>query len=456
MTFRRKTTWILISITAGLTLALAGLVYPRAYREQLEGVRQRVQGIAATAALSIDNELHQRVLLHGLGEALLKEPDYQTLQEQLRKILGANPGVRYAWTMVRGKARGEMIFVGDIGGKEAHPGLPYDASRIPDLWMGLKEPAADRTPVKDPWGTSISGYAPIRNKQGEFVAVLGVDVYAQELEQFQQRFRQFLGFSLLAGLLLAVLLGSVSARWISQPIDRLIHGMRQVEAGDLTHQVELKSGDEFEEAAGAFNRMTDGLRKAREELRTAFLKTVQSLVSALEAKDPYTRGHSTSVTHYATEMARVLGRPTAEIEMLGRLAVLHDIGKIGIHDQVLLKPGVLTSEERQSMQHHPTIGAKILAPLGLSPEELTLIVSHHEWEDGRGYPAGLDRSKISDLVAIVSVADAYDAMTSNRSYRHAMKPADALAELRRGVGTQFRKEIVEALATILQKQGVVS
>jgi putative nucleotidyltransferase with HDIG domain len=201
--------------------------------------------------------------------------------------------------------------------------------------------------------------------------------------------------------------------------------------------------------------MTKGLQSARAELRAAFLRTIQSLMTALEAKDPYTRGHSVSVVGYAAEIAKALAKPEREIEMLERLSVLHDIGKIGVHDATLSKPSALNPEERHSIQQHPAIGAKILAPLDLSPEELGLIASHHEREDGAGYPQGLDRSKISDLVAIVSVADAYDAMTSHRPYRHAMPASKALAELRRGAGTQFRPEVVEALAIVLEKKGLV-
>jgi len=449
MTFQRRVTGVLVLVIGSFILLAASVVTPLAYRENLEGMRQMVRGIAATGTLSIDGDRHEAIPPNPSAVTL---PAYQELQNQLRKILGTNPGLRYVWTMVPGKQPDEMLFVGDVGGAEPKPGLAYKASRIPELLAGFQGPSADRTPVKDLWGISVSGYAPIRNKTGKVVAILGVDVYGKQLYEFRRRCQIFLAVSLGLGIFAAVLLGWLLGRWIAHPLDQLVHGMRRVGAGELSHEVKLATGDEFQEAAGAFNRMTKAFSVAQRNLRESFINAVRSLMTALEAKDPYTRGHSESVTEYAIQIAKALAKSSREIETLNRLAVLHDIGKIGIHDAVLQKPSFFTPEERQAMQVHPTIGAKILAPLGLTPEELALIVSHHEREDGSGYPQGLDRSKISDLVAIVSVADAYDAMTSHRPHRPAMKPQEALEELRRAAGTQFRPEMVEALAYILQQQ----
>ena len=453
MRFQRKVTLLILLLEFSVVLMLAGLAYPRLYAEQRESLRRSVTGIASTAALSIDGELHASIPPESSSASL---PVYQQLQTRLKQILSANPGVRYVWTMVPGHEPGQTLFVGDVGGGGSKvPGRPYNAAAIPDLWEGFTVPTADRKEIKDPWGVSISGYAPIRNRAGQVVALLGVDVYDRELYRLHQSFVRFLLISLPVVLVLGLLGGGLVGRTIALPLNRLVAGMKKVEGGSLDQRVEIRSEDELQEAADAFNRMTTGLQSARAQLRAAFLKTIQSLMSALEAKDPYTRGHSVSVVGYAAEIAKVLAKSAREIELLERLSMLHDIGKIGIHDATLTKPSSLNPEERHSIQQHPAIGAKILAPLELTPEEIELIASHHEREDGAGYPQGLDRSKISDLVAIVSVADAYDAMTSHRPYRHAMPPAQALAELHRGAGTQFRPEVVEALAIVLEKKGVV-
>lgn len=449
MSFRWKITLFLVLSFTALILFLAAVIYPRAIEEQLEGLRQKVAAIASTGALTIDGEAHQNI---PADPSAANQPAYQELQSRLQHIWGANPGVRYVWTMVPGRKPGETIFVGDVGGNSPHPGLRYDASHIPGLLNGFKTPSSDFFPVKDPWGVSLSGYAPIHNKAGHVVAILGVDVYGKQLHQFQQEFQRFLGFSLGLGILLALLIGSILGRWIAQPLNHLIQGMRQLQRGTLSQELVVKTNDEFEEAASTFNRMSAALRRARDELRDSFIHAIKSLMSALEAKDPYTRGHSVSVTQYATEIARAMGKTPEEIETIHRLAVLHDIGKIGIHDNILQKPGPFTEDERRLMQHHPEIGAKILAPLGFTPEELALILHHHEREDGQGYPKQLGGANIPDLVAIVSVADAFDAMTSPRPYRRAITPAEALAELKRQSGTQFRPAMVEALASVLQQR----
>ncbi len=452
MTFQWKVTWVL-SLSTALLISAGGMaLYRRISQENLEGTRRMVQGIAATGALSIEGDLHERI---PPDNSALSTPEYKILQRQLKKILGANPGLRYVWTMVPSGQPGKLRFIGDVGGGRPKPGLLYEASNIPELLSGFQGPSADRYPVKDPWGTSVSGYAPIRNSAGKVTAILGVDLYGKQLYLFRRRFQLFLAASLAAGILFAFLIGGLIARWIAHPLDQLVHGMHRVASGHLTHEVRVSTNDEFQEAASVFNRMTKALARAREELKGSFIKTVRSLMSALEAKDPYTQGHSVSVTQYAEEIARAMGKTAPEIETINRLAILHDIGKIGIQDAVLQKKATFTPEERKAMQDHPVIGSRILEPLGLSSQEMALIVSHHEWEDGRGYPQGLDRSKISDLVAIVSVADAYDAMTSHRPHRPAMKPAQALAELQRGAGTQFRPEAVEALAYLLEQKQVL-
>ncbi|MCF8043871.1 MAG: HD domain-containing protein, partial [Desulfarculaceae bacterium] len=178
------------------------------------------------------------------------------------------------------------------------------------------------------------------------------------------------------------------------------------------------------------------------DLKESFLSTVKSLAQALEAKDSYTRGHSERVTTYAVRLATRLKMPAPEVDMLRRLGMLHDVGKIAIDRQILNKPGQLSPEDQEMVRQHPSWGQSIIQPLKLSQGEIAIVRHHHERWDGLGYPDGLAGGGIPLPARVISVADAFDAMTSDRPYRNAMGLRDALNELERGSGTQFDPEVV--------------
>lgn len=186
-----------------------------------------------------------------------------------------------------------------------------------------------------------------------------------------------------------------------------------------------------------------------ESLISNFYGILKSLVNALEAKDLYTGKHSERVTRYAVGMGRVLGCSSAQVESLETIGYLHDIGKIGIQDVILNKPGSLTPEEYEIVKKHPAIGEVIVADLGLTPEESSIIRHHHEKWDGSGYPDGLKGEDIPLLARIVSVADAFDAMTSKRAYRDAMSRGESVSELVKNRGKQFDPDALDAFIDFL-------
>jgi putative nucleotidyltransferase with HDIG domain len=173
--------------------------------------------------------------------------------------------------------------------------------------------------------------------------------------------------------------------------------------------------------------------------------TLNTLVTTIEAKDPYTREHSLRVTNYALQLAGLLGLDQQDREMIDFAGTLHDIGKIGVHDEILCKTGGLTDAEYEAIKAHPLIGERIVEPLGLTPTERAIIRNHHERFDGRGYPDGLGGEDIPLLARIVSVADAFDAMTTTRSYRRALSAKSALEEVRQQRGKQFDPVVADAL-----------
>jgi response regulator RpfG family c-di-GMP phosphodiesterase len=187
------------------------------------------------------------------------------------------------------------------------------------------------------------------------------------------------------------------------------------------------------------------VREQAERIRELFLEGVQMLARALEAKDPCLRGHSIRVSHYSVETARRLGLGEPVIEQIRIGGELHDIGKIGTREAVLQKPGSLTEDERHQICEHPALGERMLAPLAReSPGVLRIVRSHHERLDGAGFPDGLQGEAIPLEARIVAVADAFDAMTSERPYRSPRPPADALGELHQVSGSQLDPDAVAA------------
>ncbi len=189
-----------------------------------------------------------------------------------------------------------------------------------------------------------------------------------------------------------------------------------------------------------------------ETIYSNLVDTLRSLVSTLEAKDPYTERHSNRVTRVAVLLAREVGCSAEELDTLQFAGVLHDIGKIGISDAILQKKGRLTKEEYEIIKTHPVIGERILEPLGMLPHEKAIIRHHHERWDGKGYPDGLAGRDIPFLVRIVSLADAYDAMTSNRVYRNKLSHEVAAAEVERNAWYQFDGNLVKAFFRLCEKQ----
>jgi putative nucleotidyltransferase with HDIG domain len=200
-------------------------------------------------------------------------------------------------------------------------------------------------------------------------------------------------------------------------------------------------------ASGAANAVDNA--RLHEELKSVFLQTIEGFAYAIDAKDPYTHGHSRRVTRYCELIASSMGLEGAEAEKIRHAAILHDIGKIGLRLESLNKPHPLSEEERRIFETHPQKGCKILAPIQFFEELTPIIYHHHEHYDGTGYPEGKVAEDIPLGARILAVADAYDAMTSDRPYRKAMCLEEAVQELRAHEGTQFDPQVVSVFVSIL-------
>jgi len=270
--------------------------------------------------------------------------------------------------------------------------------------------------------------------------------------------------NLLAVLAVLVSLGVslFAAKSITGPLGTLTESSRAIARGDFSKRVDLKSRTEIGELAETFNHMTDDLerlvadlKRAAEENRTLFLGSIQMLAGAVDEKDPYTRGHSDRVTRYSVIIARELGLSREEVEKIRISAQLHDVGKIGIEDRILKKPGALTPEEFEVMKTHTTKGANILRPVEQLREMLPGIELHHESLDGRGYPHGLKGDEIPLVARIITVADTFDAMTTNRPYQAAMEPDYVIRIITSLAQTKFDPQVVGALTSAHHKGELV-
>ncbi|MCH8815119.1 MAG: HD domain-containing protein [Chloroflexi bacterium] len=250
--------------------------------------------------------------------------------------------------------------------------------------------------------------------------------------------------ALLFGISMAAVLGIgfFLAHQLTKPIMKLVKTARIVASGDLTARSGVTTSDEIGTLARSFDEMT-------EKLQRQHLGTIKALTSAIDARDPYTMGHSVRVGQLAIALGRKLGLDDRDLSQLEIGGYLHDVGKIGIRDAILLKPGSLTPEERQAIQEHPTIGLAILDSVDL-PEIVTqFVASHHERLDGSGYPHQLKGVDLPMVARIAAVSDMYDAVTSDRPYRGPMSPHEALALLRSEAGRLLDRSVVEAMAELL-------
>lgn len=246
-----------------------------------------------------------------------------------------------------------------------------------------------------------------------------------------------------------LIVATASARSVVRPVTALVANLRQSEISGSLAPLSVPVGiPEIEDLARAFNRATEAATRAHSRLTVAHKEFVQAITNALDARDVYTAGHSFRVSEYSCAIAARMGMAPAQIEGLRVGALVHDVGKIGVPDHILRKAGPLSPVEFSIIRRHPTIGRRILEHVEGFQGYLGIVELHHENFDGTGYPLGLAGSEIPLDARIVHVADAYDAMTSDRPYRKGMSHEEACTQIRNFAGTQFDPVVAAAFLNL--------
>jgi len=356
-----------------------------------------------------------------------------------------------------------VVFVVDQNGKAvAHPDAAVAFSERPmtDLkvvqdWLEtgaqVQSALAPFTLDRDGRITPMLGsYATAELDHNSLLGVVAIQDEAAALASVRDMRKQTLYISLLAATLV-LMIGFYFAEKLTRPVRELAAGALRIASGDFSQRVKVPGRTELGQLGASFNQMTDqverfvgDLQRSANENHDLFLGTVKALAAAIDGKDPYTRGHSERVSRFSVATAQGLSLPENEIEQIRISALLHDVGKIGIDDNVLKKPSALTDAEFEIMKTHPQKGYKIMSQIPAMRDFLPGMHMHHEMINGGGYPQGLKGDEIPMQARIVSVADTFDAMTTERPYQRAMDLETALTRLKSFVGTRYDARVVAA------------
>ncbi len=257
--------------------------------------------------------------------------------------------------------------------------------------------------------------------------------------------------------LISLGIGFVLSRRLINPLQNLAATTSQIAEGNLAVRATVRGEDEIALLGSNFNDMASNIealvRKLKQALRQnqeLFLETIRTLAAAIDAKDPYTRGHSERVSSYSMAISRHLGLNQEEVFRVHIAAILHDVGKLGIRESILNKPGGLSDDEFEIMRQHPAIGAQIMSPIRMLKDIIPGIRNHHETWDGTGYPDHLEGEEIPMVARIIGVADTFDAMTTTRPYQQAMTLEYVLAKMRSMSGSRFDPVVVEAFMAAVE------
>ncbi len=442
----------LVLIITGLSGAL---LYVRGVRALKEEVRASLIRTATVAAALVDSKTHQSFTTPKQETTAA----YFKAIKPLAQVQQADGDIKYIYTCIL--RQGKVYFVldptppGDHNGdgvdEKSHIMQPYSESP-PAMLAALREgrPEADAEPVRDDWGMLISGYAPIRDAAGNSIGIVGVDLAADRYMARLASMRRAAasGAALASGLALGTGLAvfGVLRRMLQAEESRfqVMQSLHRTQA-ELEARVLSRTAD----LADANNNLAD----ANGRLNEAYDATIEALSRALDYRDRETQGHSERVMMLTLRLARTLGCTEESLTQIRRGALLHDIGKIGVPDSILHKPGPLTEEERALMCRHTGYAREMLSPIVFLRPALEIPYCHHEKWDGSGYPQGLAGDEIPLPARLFALVDVWDALSSDRPYRAAWPQAKVYAHIESLAGAHFDPALVSVFLHLLETEG---
>jgi HD-GYP domain-containing protein (c-di-GMP phosphodiesterase class II) len=405
----------------------------------------------------MNNYIQNEIIKRGesVGKSIAAAAGYSLLS---RDLLGLDTLVFNAKS-----SNGDMPYVAIVDPHMktvVHSETPMMGETLPVVQGRLYREAADGTTVKElpsPSGTIYQISCPIvfmKKSLGSVTIGMNRSILLEAQRKVGNMILIVFGIIVVLGIFASSLLAS----FLIKPIKELSAGVEELKYGTTKNPLRIYSQDELGKLTRNFNEMSaliadqrGELSKYARELEEAYVSIVKVVAAAIDARDSYTHGHSARVAQLSLLIGNQIGLPKEDLGDLEIACLFHDVGKIKTPDSILLKPGRLNEDEYKQMMQHVVYGASILSWAPSLTKYIPSTRHHHEWHNGNGYPDGLAGENIPFFAAIISIADAFDAMTSDRPYRKALLEQKALREIARMSGTQFRPDLVAIFLEVMEK-----
>ena len=422
--------------------------------------------IANCASGSIDGDALSSLTADSVGS-----PEYKKIYDTL-SVFRDNAEVEYVYS-IRSEGRGVFVFTIDTDPDA--PGQFGDRVKYTDALNTAAHGtgSVDKTPYEDAWGRFYSAYSPVFDSSGDVAGIIAVDFPEEWFDEqlVSESGRLILIFSavLLGTLVISIFVALSVVRGITNPLKKMARIAQKYREGNFSEKMDVGGSEEITDLSEALSGMAESLQDKmailqsiqvtlseevehkKNENEMLMVQIVQALADAIDAKDVYTKGHSGRVAEYSREIAKRYGYSERKQEEIYVTALLHDVGKIGVPDEVINKPAKLTDEEFALIKAHPKLGADILDNIHSMPNLRAGARYHHERFGGGGYPDSISGKDIPEQARIIAVADAYDAMSSNRSYRKALPQETVRSEIEKGKGTQFDPVFADIMLSMIDE-----